>query len=114
MIIDPVPGDDFNTYNFEYISDAWIQDYQDPDAYKSSITNDLDVPLFDFHLLVKFLKVKMWQAKGLDTTAYEKDLARVYDAVTSTDKGAAILSVSSSSAAKLLSPGNVPEGNWRT
>lgn len=114
MIIDPVPGNDGEIYNFEYISDGWVEDASDPTVFKNQITKDQDVPLFDFYLLVKYLKVKMWTAKGLDTTEYQKEFARLFDSISGTDKGAPVLNLSYSRGSMLLSNGNVPEGNWRT
>ncbi len=113
LVVDPVPGDDGEIYNFEYISNGWIQDYNNPDKYKSEATNDQDVPLFDEYLLVKFIKLKMWQAKGLDTTAYQTDFSRLFDAITSGDKDAPILSLNRGVSYRYLSEYNVPEGSWR-
>lgn len=113
LIVDPVPGNDGEVYNFEYISDGWIQKFDDPDAYLSEITNDQDMPLFDKYLLVKYLKLKLWQAKGLNTNAYQVDFARMYDALTSTDKDAPVLSLHQRYGYRYLSDYNVPEGNWR-
>ena len=41
--------------------------------------------------MVKFLKLKMWQAKGLDTSNYVADFTRVFDAQTGQDHGAPVL-----------------------
>lgn len=112
MILDPVPGDDGEILNFEYVSSGWVEKYNILNEYRSFIINDQDIPLFDMFLLVKYLKVKMWQAKGLDTTSYDVDLARMYDSVTSGDKGAPVLSLGNNRNGNYISNGNVPEGNW--
>lgn len=114
MLIDPIPDNDGEIYNFEYISDGWVQDASNNTVFKNRIISDQDKPLFDFWLLVKFLKVKMWTAKGLNTTEYQKELARLFDSIAGTDKGAPVLNLSHSRGSMLLSNGNVPEGNWRT
>jgi hypothetical protein len=113
LIVDPVPGDDGEIYNFEYISNGWVQAFDDPDVYRATIINDGDIPLFDKYLLIKYLKVKMWQAKGLNTTAYDTDLARIYDAITSGDKGAPVLNLSHQHYGRYITGDNVPDGNWR-
>jgi hypothetical protein len=113
LVVDPVPGNDGETYNFEYISNAWIKDGNQEDTYISRIMSDTDVPLFDEYLLVSYLKVKLWTAKGLDTTEYKKDFGRLFDAIVGTDKDAPMLSLTNRYGYKYLSGYNVPEGNWR-
>ena len=68
--------------------------------------------LFDFWLMVKFLKLKIWQAKGLDTTSLTQDFTRAFDAYTGHDHGAPILAVSRRYVAPWLTVGNLPDGNW--
>lgn len=96
---------------FEYLSNGWVNSYLDPSNYTQTISNDKDVPQFDFMLLVKFLKLKMWQAKGLDTTSLEKDFARLYDMMSSQNKGAPVLSVTHRRLSTTL-PLNVPETGY--
>ena len=90
----PVPGADGSgtgNINYDYISEGWVQDGNDPNVFKSFITADADVLQFDFWLLVKFLKLKTWEAKGLDTTTLRDDFMRTFYDVTGQDKGAAVL-----------------------
>jgi hypothetical protein len=96
---------------FEYMSNGWVQSYLDPNQFVPYITNDLDTPQFDFMLLVKFLKVKLWNAKGLDTTALETEFRRVFDMMTSGDKGAPMLTISPRRHAAGL-PLNAPETGY--
>lgn len=76
---------------FEYISNGWVRQYLNPTVYSTSITNDLDTPLFDYMLLVKFLKLKMWSAKGLDTIALENEFFTMFNMITGSDKSAPII-----------------------
>jgi len=110
----PVPKDDGRTFNYQYISDGWVQDWQNPTVYKNVITNDLDVVTFDFWLMVKLLKLKMWQAKGLDFTSLLSDFTRVFDAQTGQDHGAPVLGLANSYKTPWLTMYNVPDGNWNT
>lgn len=90
----PTPGADGSgtgNINYDYISEGWVQDATDPALFKSFITNDLDVLQFDFWLCVKFLKLKTWEAKGLDTTHLRDDFMRTFYDVTGQDKGAPVL-----------------------
>jgi len=110
----PVPRGDGHIFDYQYISDGWVRDWQNPTVYKAFITNDLDVVTFDFWMMVKFLKLKMWQAKGLDTSSYVSDFTRVFDAVTGQDHGAPVLGLSNSFKTPWLTMYNVPDGNWNT
>jgi hypothetical protein len=114
MEILPVPGQNDHVFDFQYISNGWIQTFLDPNLYVQFITNDLDTPLFDFWLMVKFLKLKMWQAKGLDTTTYAADFVRVLGALTGMDHGAPVLGLANSFKTPWLTMYNVPDGNWNT
>jgi hypothetical protein len=110
----PVPGSDGKEFNYQYISNGWVQDWQNPTVYKAFITNDADVLTFDFWLMVKYLKVKMWQAKGLDTASLITDFTRVFDAQTGQDHGAPVLGLANTFKVPWLTMYNVPDGNWNT
>jgi hypothetical protein len=110
----PVPGESGLIFNYQYVSNAAVQSYLDPDYYTAFITNDNDSPLFDYWLLVKLLKLKLWQAKGLDTTSLVNDFARIMDAFTGQDQGAPQLSLTSRRRSSFLTTYNIPDGNWRT
>ncbi len=110
----PIPGQSDHVFDFQYISNGWVHNYLDPALYTNFILNDLDTPMFDFWLLVKLLKVKMWQAKGLDVTAYVSDFTRTLDALTGMDHGAPVLGLANSFKTPWLTMYNVPDGNWNT
>lgn len=110
----PVPKDAGLIYDYQYISNGWVQDWQNPTVVKNFITNDLDVPFFDFWLIVKFLKLKMWQAKGLDTETLASDFSRVFDALTGHDHGAPVLGLANTYKTPWLNMMNVPDGNWNS
>lgn len=108
--LNPAPSAVTNI-TFEYLSNGWVHSYLDPNVYTQTIFHDSDTPQFDFMLLVKFLKLKMWQAKGLDTTSLEMDFARFYDMMISQNKGAPVLSVAPRRYPTTL-PLNVPETGY--
>jgi len=110
----PVPQGNGLNYNYQYISNGWIQSYLDPDIFTSMVTNDQDTVQFDFWLIVKFLKLKMWQAKGLDTTNLASDFNRVMDAATGQDHGAPVLSTAGGYKTPYLNMQSVPDGNWNS
>ena len=93
----PAPGQNglpSSTITYEYIGDGWIKTYNDPLVYSSLATNDLDEIELDFWLLVKLLKLKTWEAKGLDTTALRDDFMRSFSDISGQDHGAAVLTLS--------------------
>jgi hypothetical protein len=94
LVLNPAPAASDLTITFEYISNGWVQSYLDPSVYGPIVTNDQDTIIFDLFLMVAFLKLKMWEAKGLDTTALEKDFSRLFGMLTSADKSAPKLSIS--------------------
>jgi hypothetical protein len=103
----PVAGGEIT---FEYISNGWVNSYLDPTVYTQYVLNDKDVPQFDFILMVKFLKVKMWNAKGLDSTALESEFRLFYDMMTSQNKSSPILLVSPRRRGNI--PFNTPETGY--
>lgn len=110
----PVPQAAGHVFDYQYISNGWVQTFLDPNIFGPFITNDLDTVLFDFWLMVKLLKLKMWQAKGLDTTNVAADFARTLDALTGMDHGAPVLGLANSFKTPWLTLYNVPDGNWNT
>ena len=110
----PVPQADGHIFDFQYISDGWVKSAQQPAGYQAFILNDLDIVTFDFWLMVKFLKLKMWQAKGLDTSNYVADFTRIFDACTGQDHGAPVLGLANTFKTPWLTMSNIPDGNWNT
>lgn len=108
----PTPAKDGMEYNYQYVSNGWVQSYTDPEKFGPLVVADQDVIQFDFWLMVKFLKLKLWQAKGMDTTALMADFSRAFDAATGQDHGAPVLNMSGDRNASLIGAFNLPDGNW--
>lgn len=104
------PGID--TLNYEYVSNGWVRAYDDPLVYRQMIQNDLDIITYEFWLMVKMLKMRLWEAKGLDAGALRKEFDTLYDAITGQDQGAPILTMSPRPIGMFVSSNNVPDGNW--
>lgn len=109
----PPPGstDPALTLEFEYDSTYWATD-QDGQP-KAAFTADTDTCVFPDALMIAGLKLKFFQAKGMDTT----DLAGTYAALLATakanDGGATKLSMSGEMAAPvLIGYWNIPDGNF--
>ena len=90
----PVPGSNgmgTGRINFDYFTNHWVRDGTDPNVTRTMILQDTDVMLLDFWLMVKLLKLKTWEAKGLDTTALRDDYMRYLATSTGQDAGAPTL-----------------------
>jgi len=109
----PAPSTELDI-RLEYIRNTWIETGNGSGLFVSLITNDGNIPVLDFWLLVKYLKYKFWSAKGFDTTSYRDDFLLVFDALSGKDKGAPILSLSPRSAPLLVGLHSIPDGSWNT
>jgi hypothetical protein len=96
----------------EYVSDAWVKDAQSTNTYFSEIQADDDIILFDCWVVSAFLKLKYWEAKGLDTTAYTKDFLGVWEARIAKNKGAPVLTLAPRARTMLIGVNNIPDGSW--
>jgi hypothetical protein len=108
----PVPTQAGLELNYQYISDGWVQSYLDPDMQTNMVKQDNDIVSFDFWLCVKFLKMKLWQSKGLDSTALANEFASALDSHMGQDAGAPVLSLANRPRVPYLDVYNVPDGNW--
>lgn len=95
-----------------YCSVNWVEDGANPGTYKDTITNDLDIPVLNPWLLVKYLKLKMWGAKGFDTTRLEAEFNIIFLSLSGKSKGSRVLSLAPKTGAVFIGVQNVPEGNW--
>ena len=95
-----------------YCSTDWVESGTNPGQYQSSINTDGDIPVLNEWLLVKFLKVKMWAAKGFDTTALQSEFDTLFLSLTAKSKGSRVLSLAPKTGAVFIGVQNVPEGNW--
>ncbi len=94
----------------EYVRATWVN--YGTDLYRDSVQADADVPVFDPWLLIKFLKLKFFEAKGLNTEAVKSDFLLTLTSTTGKDKGAPILSLAPRLRSILIGPYSVPDGNW--
>lgn len=78
---------------YEYITTDWVSNGAIPTpAYKPAVTLGSDIPLFDCTLITRYLKLKILEAKGMDTQKAQADVNMVFNTLTGLDKGAQILS----------------------
>jgi len=115
----PVPGDPSTgtyvpwTLAMEYVSNQWVQQSAGPPPVNANfITADTDVILLPIWCCIKFLKLKFWETKGFDTTAFRDDFLNVFTSRTGKDMGAPTLTMSPRPASIYIGPNNIPDGSW--
>ena len=96
----------------EYISNGWVQDASLANTFYSSPHKDSDLVLFDPWVISAYLKLKFWEVKGLDTTAYAKDFVNVWEARIGKSKGAPVLTLAPRARSMLIGINNIPDGSW--
>ena len=96
----------------EYVSSAWVKDNTLANTYYDVIQSDSDLVMFDAWVISAYLKLKYWEAKGLDTAAYTKDFLGVWEARISKNKGAPMLTLAPRSRTMLIGINNIPDGSW--
>jgi hypothetical protein len=111
LVLFPTPASVTNM-SYEYVTADWVEDGLNLGSYKTAVTADADIPRLNSNLLVKALKVKMWGAKGLDTTALLGEFQLLYEALIGKNKGAKTLSLTARSGSSLLSGCNTPASDW--
>jgi hypothetical protein len=108
----PQPTTGAREIALSYASRAWVESGKNPGTYLRNIGNDADVPVLNEWLLVKMLKLKMWAAKGFDTTELQNEFQIMWDSLTAKSKGSRVLSLAPKTGTVFIGVQNVPEGNW--
>jgi hypothetical protein len=93
MIYVLAPPNSPQTMNVFYMSQAWVQDQDDPTLYKNRITKNGDKALLDATLITLYTRVKWLEMKGLDSAAAMRDFQVTYDNRRGSEKGAPVLSM---------------------
>jgi hypothetical protein len=93
-----------------YISKFWV--LSDTIGLTDRITAPSDICGFNERLLITGLKVKLWAAKGFDTTVLQKEFDFMLANEKATTGGAAVISLTGPSSGFLLGWGNIPDGSW--
>jgi hypothetical protein len=96
----------------EYIADSWLASADTVNTYYAEVTADSDILLLDPWIVTAYLKLKYWEAKGLDTTAYTKDFVGIWEARIGKSKGAPVLTLAPRARTMLIGINNIPDGSW--
>lgn len=99
---------------FNYISKGWVlHDTGLSIVRQTKPTSDTDVAIFDDRLMVAGVKLRFYQAKGFDTSAYADDFQVLLDDAVAQDSGAQKLTLAAYPSTYLINTTNVPDGNWQ-
>lgn len=96
MIYVLAPPNSPQVMNVFYLSQAWVQDQDDPTLYKNRITKNGDKALLDPTLITLYTRVKWLEMKGLDSSAAMRDFQIAYENRKGAEKGAPVLSMARS------------------
>ena len=100
--------------NFEYVSNKWVRSATaDPEfTYTDSTTTGDQVPLFNRTLISRYLKVKMLETTGFDSTKAQEDFNQMFTFLTGTEKGAPILNAGRRGSFPYLGFRNIPDTGY--
>jgi len=102
-----------HTLAMEYIKCNWIiSAVPIADTAASMIVADEDELQYDPWLLIKFVKFKFYELKGMNTTGVNADFMRVFNNLTGKDTGAKVLSLSPQIQTPYIGPWSIPDGSW--
>lgn len=109
----PQPPPDGLEVSFEYISRFWATDTSGATA-KDEVTASSDIVLLEPILVVKFLKAKFKEAKGMDASSARMEFENMFLSRTGRDQGAYILNAAGSArgSAPLLSAFNTADTGY--
>lgn len=109
FLVFPAPASAL-TLAMEYISNNWVVAATGTPAALISLNDD--VVQYDPWLMVKFIKLKFNELKGLPTTSVSADFMRTFNSLTGKDTGAEILSLSPQRTNPFINARSIPDGNW--
>lgn len=107
----PMPTSEEN-HRFEYLSTYWVTSTGQTAPDKASFTVDTDVCIFPDRLMILGLKLKYFEIKGFDTTAFYRDYLRELDLAKAHDHGSPTLYLSSKPSSILIGPENIPDSGY--
>jgi len=95
---------------FEYLSNGWVT--SSAGVAKTAISADTDTCAFPDRLMVCGLKMKYFEIKGFDASAFTRDYTRQLDIAKANDAGSKTLSMAPNPSAVLLTDRNAPDSGY--
>lgn len=99
-----------NLYGFEYISTQWVRNVSN--VGQTSFTTDTDTCIFPDRLMVLGTKLKYFEIKGFDTTAFYRDYTYQLDSAKSMDAGAPTLNLARRNNTLLIGYNSIPDSGY--
>jgi hypothetical protein len=93
---------------YEYVSNGWVNQ---PTTPQSSFTADTDTCIFPDRLMVLGLKLRFFEVKGFDSTAYYRDFYQQLNVAKANDGGSMTLSMAPKMSSVLIGFENIPDGS---
>lgn len=90
----PQPPPEDLTITFEYMTRNWLAEQNDTTRRHDRIQTGSDICLYEPIVIVKFLKVKLLDAKGLPSQAARMEFENMLESRLGKDEGAKVLSAS--------------------
>ena len=87
------PAPPGQTFKFMYLSQALVQDADNPDLYKNVATKAGDTFQLDGILMTLLTRMKWLEARGFDSSAAVRDFLLAFDSRIGAEKGANILNM---------------------
>lgn len=107
----PLPSTE-ESLSFEYLSTFWVTATGEAAPNKASFTVDTDTCIFPDRLMILGLKLKYFEIKGFDTTAFYRDYTHQFNLAKSHDQGSPTLSFSPRTSSVLIGWENIPDSNY--
>lgn len=100
--------------SFEYVSKYWVLATAPTllTPTKQSFTVDTDTCIFPDALMRALIKLKYFEVKGFDTTAYYRDYMQQRDIAKANDGGSMTLSMNPQAASVLIGWDQIPDSNY--
>lgn len=94
---------------FEYVSNAWAT--ASDGTPKSSFTADTDTCIYNDRLMINGIKLRFFEVKGFDTSAFYRDFTNQLQIAKANDSGNLTLSMSPKASTVLIGYENIPDGS---
>jgi len=98
--------------SFMYYANGWVIEQDGTTAQFA--TTDAATTMFNTRMMINGIKLKLWEIKGFDTTALQKNYDVSFNQAMSRNQGAPRLSLSPRVSPIYIGPWNISDGNWNT
>jgi hypothetical protein len=103
-----VPANEY--LGFEYLSAYWA--YTSGGAAAASMSMDDDTCIYRDNLMIAGLKKCYWEAKGFESSAYDRDYQGILSSILATEKGGKILRMGGRPSNILINQTNIPDSGY--